>query len=245
MQFRWQTSLPKLFTMAEKVNSPGWNISHVLLVLALYALLLLLFFYAQIIVVGKLLAAGPNGHPWRFLCEELVDASALSLLPIFFVIKVYKARLSEIGFSADNIGLNILLGVLTGACLYGIAVACEVSLKALFGIIDTHPYLVMLEQSQAVSERLVILFSVLVLDPISEEIYFRGFVYTIFTRAYGKIIGVIGSATLFSIVHFSFTSFLQIWIIGIGLALLFGRTKSLVTTISAHLTFNLFAVALV
>lgn len=80
--------------------------------------------------------------------------------------------------------------------------------------------------------------------PIAEEIFFRGLVLKVVSQKFGKIIGVVISATLFGISHAQGTlagtiyMFFSTAIIGILLALLVLKTKRLGTSILSHGAFN-------
>lgn len=87
------------------------------------------------------------------------------------------------------------------------------------------------------------LLSGCVIAPLSEEFFFRGYAFHAFRERYGLAVGVAGSAVFFSAIHFNVYGFLPIIIAGVGLALVYHRTRSLVPCIVAHAVNNLIALA--
>lgn len=77
--------------------------------------------------------------------------------------------------------------------------------------------------------------------PFCEEVFFRGFALPAFASRYGMAGGILISAALFSVFHFSIGSFVPIFIFGIVLAWLYVRTGSIYPSILAHATQNVVA----
>ena len=91
-------------------------------------------------------------------------------------------------------------------------------------------------------------FSIIVIGlfgPFCEEIFFRGFALPVFARRYGLWSGILISAVLFSVFHFSIGAFVPIFIFGIVLAWLYVRTGSIYPSMVAHSVQNIVATLLV
>lgn len=84
---------------------------------------------------------------------------------------------------------------------------------------------------------------IVVVAPIAEEIFFRGVVFNAFMREGGRRWAYVGSALLFGILHLSLVSFVPILLLGVALAAVYERTRSLVAPIALHATFNGLSVA--
>lgn len=84
---------------------------------------------------------------------------------------------------------------------------------------------------------------VIVAAPVAEETLFRGFLFTGLRRRFSVWPAAVISAALFAAVHLAGSEFLLIipplFVVGLGLALLFERRRSLLAAICAHATFNL------
>jgi membrane protease YdiL (CAAX protease family) len=84
----------------------------------------------------------------------------------------------------------------------------------------------------------VIVLAVVLVAPIAEELFFRGVVYNAWEREHGTWFAVFGSAALFALIHGSIFLLLPIFILGVGLALLYRSTRSLPATMLMHAGFN-------
>lgn len=79
---------------------------------------------------------------------------------------------------------------------------------------------------------------IVIIAPIFEEIFFRGFVYRVLKKTWSLWFGSIVSAALFALFHFEFQSFIPIFILGILLNYNYERTGSLWTSIAFHMLNN-------
>lgn len=86
------------------------------------------------------------------------------------------------------------------------------------------------------------IFVVAILAPVSEELFFRGFVYSALRNKLGVTKAVMLSAAIFSFFHLIPLLFIPLMVIGVALALLYEYKKSLVTPIIMHAFNNLTAV---
>jgi membrane protease YdiL (CAAX protease family) len=81
----------------------------------------------------------------------------------------------------------------------------------------------------------------IVVAPLAEEIFFRGFIYQAFRNSFGVWPGAILSGLVFGAIHFEFFKLVQLAILGVILALLFERTQSLWPPIMLHAINNTLA----
>jgi membrane protease YdiL (CAAX protease family) len=82
-------------------------------------------------------------------------------------------------------------------------------------------------------------FAVVIVAPIAEELFFRGFMYQALRRWRGVLQGVLLSALVFALAHVSLIIMPSIFVLGVILAYLFERRGSLAATIAAHMSYNL------
>lgn len=222
-----------------EIKPSNWRIRDIFYVLVLYFVVFSIFLFVEAKLFGEWVLNNTGISLKLFLLEDIVDNLILFLLPILFVAKVYEANIKEIGFTLEELKRNSGLGFIVGISLWIAASVLDFVVESIWGISPIHPYIQQLEGSDTLISYFAILTSIILLAPISEEVYCRGFAYTIFKRRFGKIAGVILSSLLFAGLHFNALWFVQIFIIGIGLALLFERTGSLVSVIIAHSISNL------
>jgi uncharacterized protein len=83
----------------------------------------------------------------------------------------------------------------------------------------------------------------IVVAPLAEEIFFRGFLYQAFRNSFGVLPGALLSALIFGAIHFEFFKLVQLAILGVILALLFEKTRSLWPPIILHALNNTLAFA--
>ena len=91
------------------------------------------------------------------------------------------------------------------------------------------------------------LLALITLQPIAEEIFFRGFLLEKISWFTGPTVGIIGSAILFGIAHLSY-GVLYTAVMATGLGIVFGvvtvRTRSLYSSIFAHILVNVTSMGL-
>jgi membrane protease YdiL (CAAX protease family) len=86
-------------------------------------------------------------------------------------------------------------------------------------------------------------FVVVVLAPLAEETFFRGFLYKALRRRLSTWPAALLSSFFFGLVHFAGLKFLLIIpaliVVGLVLAMVYERRQSLLASVVAHATFNL------
>ncbi|MBA7491541.1 hypothetical protein ES702_02089 [subsurface metagenome] len=162
------------------------------------------------------------------------------IAPIVLVIGVRKGKVGDLGLiPGDKPERCIWIGVATsiilltfhfftiGAPLLEPISKCHVSLKgilaSIFSVFGKHGFLIV------------------ILIPLSEELFYRGFLYPAFKKRWGIVWGVIISSAIFSLAHFdSFTLgvLLDRFLKGVVFACLYERYKTLIPSLAAHSTNN-------
>lgn len=158
------------------------------------------------------------------------------LFPVVVILLVKKAKPEAVGlrpFKMKNltVGCGLLLGtyliILVHNLLlmsFGIAPQGE-TLTALFG----HEYFGML------------VFVGVVVAPLVEEIFFRGFVFGGLRQKYGWKAATLLSSGLFAIAHLQLVALIPTFLMGIVLTYLYHRSKSIWPGIILHFIVNSFA----
>ena len=216
-----------------------WRVRDVFYILLLYFVILVIFLFIEAKVFGKGVLEDTNLNPGILILEDFVDAIIFTLLPILFVTMLYESNLKEIGISFRNFKKSLFSGLIFGVLLWVGVSICDMVVKKVLGDLPIHPYILKLEMSDSPMTYFAVLTSIIILGPISEEVYFRGFAHTVLKKRYGKSIGIILSSFLFSAVHFNLYWIIQIFLIGVGLALLFESTGSIISVVVAHSLINL------
>ncbi len=100
------------------------------------------------------------------------------------------------------------------------------------------------EQALSIVDPRIAVPAVVIVAPIAEELFFRGVAFNAWLREHGYRRALFGSALLFALIHGSLLALLPIFLLGIGLALVYERSRSLLAAIVMHATVNAISVAL-
>jgi membrane protease YdiL (CAAX protease family) len=100
------------------------------------------------------------------------------------------------------------------------------------------------ERAIAQLDPILVVLAVVVLAPIAEELFFRGIVFNAWLREGGRRWAYIGSAALFAAVHLSLVTALPIFLLGLALAWVYERRRSLLAPIVMHATVNAISVTI-
>jgi len=173
----------------------------------------------------------------------VVTAIFLSFyLPLFlltrFYVKKRKSSLKVMGLYKINFKL-VLIGLGLGGLIFSLSLAYGFLLKYL-GINATPLIPVPEGIDKAIIKNMVIalspslIFSIGVLGPVVEEIYFRGFIYLLLRKHLKISYAMLLSTLIFSILHLNIVDFPTIFIIGFLLVYFYEKYLSLPLVMIAH-----------
>lgn len=176
------------------------------------------------------------------LAVQLIGGSLLEFAFVLavwlFAVRKYKVNWSAIGFRRPQRG-SWWLGFVMFLAAMAIVIAFGLILSALDQSPDTDlPGLAY----RNVFPALILVILTVVLAPLMEEIFFRGFAYQGFARRWGIVAGITASGILFGSAHFLNPGGLYVaWpIMLIGALFAWGvyYSKSILPSIAAHFLFN-------
>jgi membrane protease YdiL (CAAX protease family) len=169
---------------------------------------------------------------------ELADRLVVLLL-IYGVIKRCGSSWRELGITRDHLFANILWGLLVGLVLLLVSLYSERMFTTMLLLTPSqHPLVTLVEASRSWQELLMPLFLAGVAAPVTEELLYRMVTFLPLTKRFGLIGGALGSAFIFALMHFNLFWLAEMMIVGVGLALLYFKTGSLVSAIVAHSFIN-------
>jgi membrane protease YdiL (CAAX protease family) len=158
----------------------------------------------------------------------------------YFVINKYKKEdiLNNLKLKKENLENGILWGIITVIVAFIIIIIIGGLIQLLgFDLTDTSN-IPQLELYFSIPSILLLI----IIQPIAEEIFFRGFLLDKINSLLGKNSAIILSSILFGLAHLSYgniyPAFLT-FIIGLLLAILVLRTNNLYSSIVAHIIFNI------
>ena len=170
------------------------------------------------------------GSAITLVIGSLVVYGWQTLAAWFFSLRVAGRRLALWGFVVPN-----------KAFFWTIPVA----LAAVYVVSFLHDVVVHPRQQDIIGEfprtnAGIVLFVILavILAPLFEEIFFRGFLLRGFSSSWGWVTGACVSAAIFGIAHLQFDVFVPLFALGLALAWVYKRSGSLWTSIAFHALFN-------
>lgn len=158
----------------------------------------------------------------------------LSLLMVIFLrILVSRTVLwRDLGLKSDRMDRLLAVGIAGGFALLLASVMVQ-SILAQFGVYQNQLRRFWLP-SEMGGDLLPLLLAALVLAPIAEEAFFRGYVFQAYLAKKGEWQAYLFSSLLFAVVHLDWAAFIPIFVIGLILAFILNRTGSLIPAIIAH-----------
>ena len=199
------------------------------------------FFIAVIFtgVVHVLLAQIPRFCGGQAVIEALLGEIAFGAVVIFWIRYISKGSLRALGVPVSpwrDIGIGIVAGgVLITAGALTLLLVREL-VTAVTGETPAQP-----EQLVACVRGTALAFMgpvVVLVAPAGEEMFFRGFLYKGLRRRLPVWGAALISAVVFGAVHVYPLLIPALFVVGVGLALLYERRQSLLAPIAAHATFN-------
>ena len=159
------------------------------------------------------------------------------LIPVIMVLLIKKANFRILGFRSFKVeDLAIGCGFLFGT--YLIIMVHNLLLMGL-GVTLQGEYI---EEFFKADEGVGLLaFVGIIIAPLAEEIFFRGFVFGGLQQKYGWKTAAIFSSALFALAHMQLAVLIPTFLLGFVFAYLFHRTKSIWPGIILHFVVNSFA----
>lgn len=225
----------------------SWGLRDVVRALLLVVLIPIITF-AFFIVLSKIgvipknivEAVKTNDILFSALVELIVLGAEAGVL--IWIAKKRQAKLADFGFRKFNVIKTILFIIgsfLVLSAIVAIVYAVLVWLWPSFNANEAQD--VGFEYGKAGIGLWFSFFSTVVLAPVVEEIYFRGFIMPATTKRFGWLIGITVSAVLFAILHLQLNVIVYTFVFGIILAALYIKTKSIIPSIILHIMNNLIA----
>ncbi len=229
---------------AAGLASTPWGGRAILYVAGMVALLTILV----AVVVGGALALLFYAPDSRVSDDEylLLALITQAFIDVAIVGAVYRFALRPRGLGLSALGLHGLkprhLGyVAAGVAISWVAIIAYGTLVELIGLEGLLPQSTVPADEQFFDTPATIFVgAVLILGfaPISEELFFRGFVFPGLVPRWGWLMAGLGSGLMFAAIHFDIGSIVPFTIIGFVLAWLYHRTGTVWTPIAMHFVFN-------
>lgn len=173
----------------------------------------------------------------------IVSQGVLVLVP-FGIVALFRAPWSSLGL-APLPPRGLVESALIGGALVGVTGLYSIALQWA----APSAYQKLLEE-QANQMKLLeaplplLILAAVVLAPLAEEVFFRGFVFGGLRRSLGFGGAALFSSALFAVLHMMWVSSPPLFLVGLGAAIQYGRYRSLAAPLALHIAFNAVALTL-
>ena len=179
-----------------------------------------------------------------FVLSALIEAAFL-IAPLYVANRFYQAvkrdfkprgklALQALGFRKANIGQTSGWVIVLMVAIYGVNILYQYLIATLHLNIQTNDQVLLAQSKYAPLSTYASLLVATFVAPICEEVFFRGFVLMGLSRGMPPGWAILISSLLFAIAHGDPGSFAVLFIIGLALAFLRWRTRSLWPSILLH-----------
>jgi membrane protease YdiL (CAAX protease family) len=183
-------------------------------------------------------------RPWMLLLVVLYLNVSVIVIIYLWGIKPGHIDLKGMGMEKKRIVLMILLGIALGVLLISIASVGEWILLKL--IPDDLPYYLNPDQgfikSGSTLDYLLLLLGVGIIAPIGEEIFFRGYMFSLLQKKRSTAFAIIASSLVFAAFHVNILLFPIITVAGIIICYIRYKSGSIWPCVMIHMMNNVLAV---
>lgn len=148
------------------------------------------------------------------------------------------ATLSDLGLKTEGLVKNIISGLYGGFAVGIFVWGMGIIITLLAGPPPPQDVEKMFSGIKTAKDLLLPFIAVVILAPVSEELYFRAMVYPVFKRSMGRFRAMLFSGVFFGAVHLDLFRLVPIAAGGAVLAYFYEKYDSLVVPIIAHATWN-------
>ena len=178
-----------------------------------------------------------------FVLIGLAFEALLAGLTLLWV-RMRRASPAALGLVGGDVGRRLLAGLGWGLALFAVTVfVVAPALYWLLGLLTGDPVVPPRQEvlPEAPSSLHVALGGVVVVlaAPIGEEVFFRGLLFGGLRRSLPFWAAALISSAIFAAVHVYLLLMPLLFLVGFGLAYVYERSDSLITSIAAHAAFNL------
>ncbi|MDD2496878.1 MAG: CPBP family intramembrane metalloprotease [Desulfitobacteriaceae bacterium] len=228
--------------MNENIVRPRWKVWEG--IIAIIGILAIMFGVGYI---GEFLANNIGLKNLTIIFSATVlQTFLLVAIPIFIAVKGYGHFLSDLGFIPGGFFRAFPKGIKWGLSLFFLVMILGMIITIIHPVEpDLQDFAKIILMVDSFWELLLTVVMGVVLAPIGEEVFFRGFLYPALRARLGVPGGIVLCALLFSGMHFDLYRLLPIAAGGAGLTYLYERTGNIWTNIIAHAVWNGVMIALI
>jgi len=218
-----------------------WNFWDICKVVIIFLFAQRVIFLAEIFLFAGAPFLEMRDNLRLMLSATLTDVIGIAAV-FYFVLNERRQDAAALGLTLKRFFTNIRYGVFAYVGLIPILASVMFLTMVLFNIfeipVEPQPIVTMLREESHMPTLIYMGFFSAFAGPIVEEIFFRGFAYSVFRKRFGIFAGIVLSAAFFAYVHANLASFFPIFCLGILLAYIYERTGSLIPSMTVHIIHN-------
>ncbi len=214
-------------------------------------ILVLAFFLGIKAVITVFVANRETPGPENFTAAVMLTDILLKIAVASFFIYFLMFRKVDV---VESFGLNRLspagiaiwggvVGVLAVPLVMGVGHVATLGLGRYLGELPPQPIVQAFTDSGDVAFRVITIVGVLLVTPVFEELFYRGYLYGVTKRYTDRFFAALFSCLIFTIAHAGVITILPIFTLAIFLVLAYELSGSLWVPIVIHVIFNLANVA--
>jgi len=146
------------------------------------------------------------------------------------------------GFTLKGWPADVAHGVLGWVATLPVFYAAFAVVVAVLAVLrlepQPNPVIPILQEAGSTWFQWATIFLVTILGPFTEEVFFRGYLYPAMRRRLSVRSAIVINGILFALIHPNPASFLPIMVLGMAMAYLFEKTRSLVACTTFHIVHN-------
>lgn len=227
----------------QEIVFPGapWGVGEAILIFAISVVLASGISYLVAVLLRQSFSATTSIFLVIFVSSVVLYSFLLA--GTFYSVRVrHHSTLAAIGLKRDGFGHGVAMGFVLGLPVFIIAVFVAFLIQKLIHPTTTDQLSKSVNtlSSGTVGWGLVALLVVtlVVLAPVCEEIFFRGYLYPALRNRMSKQPAMILNGVLFAAAHFEIVGFLPRFLLGWGLCYIYERNRTLGGPMTAHSLYN-------
>lgn len=179
----------------------------------------------------------------EFTGRNLAGNFLLMGIVVLFIASFLQFRGVDVGALGGFVRISFLRALSTGVILlffaYPLILLCDTITQWFFGGGSSKQNIVeFFSGSRTIEARVWIIFFAVAVAPVIEEFLFRFFLYGVFKRYFGRLLGILLSALLFAAAHTHFPSFVPLFVLGSCFAIAYEWSGSILVPMTMHCLFN-------
>lgn len=179
----------------------------------------------------------------EFNRRNLVENFLLIAFVVLFIVSFLQFSGINVGALGGFMRMSFVRALSTGVILlffaYPLIVLCDTITQWFFGGGSSKQSIVeFFSGSRTIEQRALIIFFAVAIAPVVEEFLFRFFLYGVFRRYFGRLLGIVLSALLFAAAHTHFPSFVPLFVLGSCFAIAYEWSGSILVSMTMHSLFN-------